>query len=81
MSDLFGASAADDRAAQEAVWAADRAACYERFTNVVKAAKQGTYGPGHRLIADIRAKAGDEVADRAAKELRAATNYEGKKKK
>ena len=70
----------DEQAQQEARWAAQREECYGRFTQIVLAAQRGNYSPGHRLIQKIRQESGDKTADIAAKELRAATGYTGKKK-
>ncbi|MGF6641858.1 hypothetical protein [Paraburkholderia sp. MM6662-R1] len=57
-------------AAQEAAWAAQREQCWSRFCEAVSAAHRGSYRAGWALVDAVRARFGDEVAERAQRELR-----------
>lgn len=46
------------------------AECIARFREAVRAARNGSYGPGNRLIAAVREKHGDEAAEIQRRELR-----------
>lgn len=57
--------------AREREWAVHRLDCWTRFDAAVRAAQSGSYNLGKALIERVRAAAGDEVAERVRRELKA----------